>query len=48
MATFVDRKSLFLVAVDMPDKTAGALYTAALAAYTVSYDIRCAPRSKFS
>ena len=33
VATFVDRKSLFLVAAVMPDKTAGALYTAALAAY---------------
>lgn len=33
VATFVDRKSLFLVAAVMPDKTAGALYTAALAAF---------------
>ena len=33
VATFVDRKSLFLIAAVMPDKTAGALYDAALAAY---------------
>ena len=33
VATFVDRKSLFLVAAVMPDKTAGALHTAALTAY---------------
>lgn len=33
VATFVDRKSLFLVAAVMPDKSAGELYTAALTAY---------------
>lgn len=33
VATFVDRRSLFLTAAVMPDKTAGALYTAVLDAY---------------
>lgn len=33
VATFVDRKSLFLVAAVMPDKSAGELYTAAITAY---------------
>ncbi len=34
MATFVDRKSLYLVGATMPDKTPGALYAAAMAAFT--------------
>ena len=33
MATFVDRKSLLLVAAAMPNKTSGALYDAAIEAF---------------